>query len=358
MYERLGTFPPSGSKYVTASADTRKPMMDRPTSRFQRVIDKFSALSGLSGGIDSPGLDRSNYESTPDGQEEDEEFGTCFVVAKKLQTRLNKIQRIGTSLLKAENEFQADLSAWSNHVNGDLSKVVLKEMANVLSAQRKAEISLLNRQQEIIQLLANVAEKEKLKKRFFDDRIKLKNNQIRIVNDYGEKSTKAEKIQEQLESNYCNLQVLETHYTKAITQGLKNAFADYSLTLQSIGANLEDSARMYDELVRAAEMEASRSKNSPTKRNIHPNDLEEPLRLSENNVNNMESYERPICVQCSNEAGRSMPCKQPKYHQRRNVTNDGISRKPYPASGPRPEADTITLKGLNLGNYNSNESWA
>lgn len=356
--------PLPSSKYTTTKSDSRSirtSFIERPVSTIQRVIEKVSAMSGLNSGIESPfALEsgKSSGANSDNGRvkdDNDDEFHSCFVIAKKLQNKLNRIKKYETNLAKLETEFQADLLEWGYHMTDELSSVILTEMAKVLSTQRKAEHHLMNRKQEIQQMLSNVAEKEKLKKKYFDDRVKLKNSQKEIINNYGINSTKAEKINEDLESNYCNLQVLEAHYTKAITHGLKDSFQDYSLTLQSISANLENRARMFNELVKAAELDASKSRNSPSKYlqlNENAND-DESLRLSENLSKPNVSV--PICAPCSEEVGLSIGCRQPKYHHKRIATNE--ARKHYPPSASRLEGDTLSLNGLNLGNFHSNESW-
>lgn len=320
-------YSPQVSKYTTANSFFKSSFMERPSSAIHKVIDKFSALSGLG----SASIDTASPLDIPKHMIDQEGSASNKNGAKNVHQALTKVIKEQQKMGKPEADFNRGLLTWGDSINDYMCRTSLREMVQLLSSQRRSEL-ILNKCRENIRMQLNiVVEKEKEKNRLLEVRIKTLDDLKKCNSNHGDNSTNARTQRDKLEVANCNLQVIENQYIRAIAVGLKLALVEYCMTLESITSSLNNETKECCNAIKAAELESDFSKNSPSKYGVNQPEYSPERRGSSMITKNSENKRM---VSDTTQANNSDFDHNPYEKRIKSIINEGgrENRNNYPSA--------------------------
>lgn len=216
------------------SSTAAKNSLSRPTTAISRVLDKFTAVSGISLSLASSNIDRAAKSAKQ-----------LPIMAYSLQAKISKVIKLEQKSKRIKLELVEDFRSWASTIPNPDCEAMISEFATLFLTQTDTTTSICEKLDILKLNLTDVHEREKKQRDLYNNKTKL----LRLLKEsevkFGPGASGSTLIKEKLEENVCNLEVVELQYIRSINKNLKDSLIEYLICLQTVAAILQEATQEY-----------------------------------------------------------------------------------------------------------------
>ncbi|CUM66690.1 uncharacterized protein PRCAT00004368001 [Priceomyces carsonii] len=255
-------FPTASSSFGANNENVSDSFINRPATALLKVIDKFSAFSGLSNSNNS-GSTWNKVNQSIGNNNKDIKAGS--IMAHQLQAKVDKLVRVENKRIALQSDIANDLISWAVEIPNADCETMVKEFSYLFGTQCESSVPLIDKLEKLKLSFKFVNQREKKLRDLVNAKAKiikaLRENEIK----YGPNASSTTLLNEKLEEIVWNLDVLEQQYIRAISKDLKESLVDFAVALQSTSTKLNDATSEYYNCLFSLEANAEYQRVSPKK---------------------------------------------------------------------------------------------